>query len=251
MSKKKHYKHTRLSLIHQTDQECAEKIISSQKMLPGAAGLYGAGIYFANSIEATDLKAHRRGVYLIADVYLGKYAKISKQEALSGNFSTQKLQNDGYTSIIGYKMPTGREIIVFDPKRVRNIKYIYGTRPQAVFSTSRERITLFIVTSKTDAAQIVANQKVPKVNGPLGNGYYMFDTITDAKNSNIVTTMKETYLAADVHMKKYLELNGDKTDDHDYHRSFKGTYNGMTLFVLKDSYLIDHIHYCGGKPWNV
>lgn len=247
----KGYKHKRLSLIHQTDLACAEQIISSQKMLPGAKGLYGAGIYFANTIEATDLKAHKRGVYLIADVYLGKYTKISKQEALSGHFNVQKIQSDGYTSIFGYKMPTGREIIVFDPERVKNIKYIYGARPKAVFTTDRERITLFFVTSCQNASQIVESQRIPKIRGPCGNGYYMFDTITDAKNTNIVNDAKETYLAADVHMKKYMSLdNGDVIEAHGNHKSFKANVGGMNVFILKESKLIEHIHYCGGKPWS-
>ncbi|KAK8898474.1 hypothetical protein M9Y10_000763 [Tritrichomonas musculus] len=121
-------------------------------MLPGAKGLYGAGIYFANTIEATDHKAHRRGVYLIADVYVGKYKEISKAEAISGNFNVQQIQSNGYACIFGYRMPTGREIIVFDPELVRNIKYVYGARTQAVFATDRERITLFLVVSKESAS---------------------------------------------------------------------------------------------------
>lgn len=244
------YKHWRLSLIHQTDQECAEKIISTQTMLPGSKGLYGAGIYFANTIEASDLKAHRHGVYLIADVYIGRYKEVTKNEALSKNFDAQKIQDNGYTCIFGYQMPTGREIIVFDPERVRNIKYIYGTKPQAMLTTYRERITLFLVVSKDNASEIVENQKIPKIDGPLGQGYYMFDTITDAKKSSIYGDDKETYLVADVYMKKYLQLNNDNVDDHDFHRSFTGSVDGMTLFILKDPELIKRIHYCGGQPWN-
>lgn len=88
-----------LSLIHQTDLECAEKIISTQTMIPSANGLYGPGIYFANTIEAANLKSRRKGVFLTADVYPGKSKKVSKNDVLHGNFNSQQIRDDGYTSI--------------------------------------------------------------------------------------------------------------------------------------------------------
>lgn len=48
-------RHYHLSLIHQTDIQCGELIISSQRMIPSVGGLYGHGIYFANTIEASNL----------------------------------------------------------------------------------------------------------------------------------------------------------------------------------------------------
>ncbi|KAK8836816.1 hypothetical protein M9Y10_037339 [Tritrichomonas musculus] len=241
----------RKSLIHQTDLACAEQIISTQTMRPGAAGLYGPGIYFANTIEATNLKAHRRGVYLIADVYLGKVKHVTKNEATSGNFNVQQIQAEGYTSIFGYKMPTGREIIVFDPNRVKNIKFIYGSRPRAVFQTDRERIVLFLVTDRNTAGQIVETQKVPKIDGPFGRGCYLFDSITDALAMN---PNQETYLAADAYMVDFYNLqNGENTNSpnaRNGHRSFLGKHNGINHFILKNRRNVVNIHFCGGKPWS-
>lgn len=246
--------HYHISLIHQTDQNCAEQIISSQKMIPSSNGLYGPGIYFANTIEAANLKSHRKGVFLIADVYPGKAKKVSKDDVIHGNFNSNQIKSNGYTSIYGYKMPTGREIIVFDPDRVKNIKYIFGTRPQAVFQTSRLRITLFFVTDRRTASKISENQNIPRLDGPLGKGCYMYDTITDAIQTNPTHKKTETYLAADAYMKYFCKLrDNQKINDQNVPRhfqSFVGVANGMTQFFLKNPQLIERIHFCGGKPWN-
>ena len=66
----------RLALFHRTPIECAEKIISSQQFKKGG-GLYGTGIYFANTYEATTLKTkhhpNSKWCVLVADVYIGNY----------------------------------------------------------------------------------------------------------------------------------------------------------------------------------
>lgn len=250
----KNHRPFRLSLIHQTDLNSAEQIISTQIMIPSASGLYGPGIYFANTIEAANLKSHRKGVFLIADVYPGKNKKVSKKDVLSGNFNAQQVRAEGYTSIYGYHMPTGREVIVFDSSRVKNIKFIFGTRPQAVLSIDRVRITLFFVTDRNTASKISEGQKIPQINGPLGFGCYMYDTISDAIQANPNNTTCETYLAADVYMRDYYRLeDGQNVDDSRISRrsqSFTGVVNGTTLYVLKNPDLIERIHFCGGKPWN-
>lgn len=241
----------RLSLIHQTSLQAAEAIISSQKMLPGSDGKFGGGIYFANTIEAATSKALRSGVYLIADVYIGKAYPCPLNDMQSVRNGKQTLLQNGYKSVIGYRMSNGKEIVAYSSDQVKNIKYCYGNqRPKASLTTNRERVTLFYVTSRTNASSIVSQQKLPKINGPFGNAYYLFDTLTDALN---VHPGEETFLAADVYMKDFEKLN-NVTDvnshSHSGYRSFHGMYNNICYFIIKDSKLIKNIHYCGGKNWN-
>lgn len=241
----------RLSLIHQTDLRSAEAIISTQTMLPGTDGKFGGGIYFANTIEAASQKAGRTGVFLIADVYLGKSYPCPYNEMQSVRSGKQILLQNGYKSIIGYRISNGKEIVAYSSDQVKNIKYCYGPqRPTAVFSTSRERVTLFIVTDHVSASTIVEKQEIQKINGPFGNAFYLFDTITDALNVN---PNQETFLAADVSMKNCQKL--DRVVDVNSHnvnrrcRSFVGSYNNINYFIIKDPELIKNIHYCGGKNW--
>ncbi|KAK8871976.1 hypothetical protein M9Y10_007727 [Tritrichomonas musculus] len=241
----------RLSLIHQTDLQSAEAIISSQKMLPGTDGSFGGGIYFANTIEAASQKAHRRGVYLIADVYLGKVYPCPVDQLQSVRAGKQQLIQNGYKGVIGYRISNGKEIIAYNSDQVFNIKYCYGPqRPNARFITNRERLTLFVVTNHMDASNIVSKQQLPKTKGPFGKAFYLFDTLTDALT---VHPNEETFLVADVFMKDYLKL--EKIVDVESRavsrrcRTFMGTYNNINYFIIKDPSLIKNIHYCGGKNW--
>lgn len=246
----------RLSLIHQTDKASAESIVSSQNMIPGSGGLYGPGIYFANTIEACDAKALRKGVYLIADVYLGKVMKISKKKALSLRLhkdpeASKKIRNKGYNSIYGHKQATGREYIVFDSERVKNIKYIYGERPSSYFAPPIKRYVLFWVADHLEAAQIVETQALPRYDGPFGKGYYLFDSITDAKAH---LGNKETYLAADMKLVSYGELRPHQTLKSrslpSHFQTLLGQKNEIKFFIAKKPELIKNIHYCGGLPFD-
>lgn len=254
MSKQKNslYFH-RLSLIHQTDRQAAELIIQSQFMKPGVGGLYGPGIYFANTIEACKVKALRKGVFLIADVYLGKTCSISKDEAMKIHLDkdpevSKKIQKEGFTAICGYKQLTGREFIVFDPERVKNIKFIYGDRPQSIPNISHKRLVLFWVTDHNTAKQIVESQNLPQYNGPFGNGFYLFDSITDAISH---LGNNETFLAADFSLKSFGELRPNQTLDSPklpkHFQTFLGKSNNLKFYISKDPSMIKNIHYCGGK----
>ena len=59
-------------LFHQTDGAGAEAISQQATMKKGAVGSAGAGIYFAESRQATDHKAHAHGWIVEARVYLGR-----------------------------------------------------------------------------------------------------------------------------------------------------------------------------------
>lgn len=61
-----------MRLYHVTDQDAAKKIWMSKKMLRGSQGMFGGGIYFAESIEVAKYKALHQGYVVIADVFIGK-----------------------------------------------------------------------------------------------------------------------------------------------------------------------------------
>lgn len=241
----------RRSLIHQTDKAAAEAIVKSQKMIPGTGGLYGGGIYFANTIEACDGKALRKGVYLMADVYLGRTKAFKKADVIKNPVDPQKILSDGYHSVVGTKMATGREFVIYDPDRVKNIKYMYGTRINAVFRSNRKRLVFFLATDHQTAKDIVEKQHVPMTSdGPFGDGFYMYDSLTDALQ---VTPNQETFLAADCYMVGYCKLHNNQritSSLRSKFKSFKGKLNGINYYIFADPKLICNIHYCGGKTWN-
>lgn len=238
-----------LVLYHQTDLPSAEAIISTQTFKPSVAGCFGGGVYFANTIEAAQLKSARKGVFLVAEVSLGLLYPVHANNIFILGPYLQQIMNKGYKGIIGYGMPSGREIVVFDPKRIHNIKFCCGTvRPQAIFRTKKPRLTLFFATSSLIASQIVQTQTIPKINGTFGNACYLYDSITDAI---LITPVHETYLACFVKLKNYCKLK--KQIDiaklpHKY-ETFKGTIGIVSCFIIKNQKLITKIHYCGGKTW--
>ncbi|OHT02226.1 hypothetical protein TRFO_30742 [Tritrichomonas foetus] len=239
MSKQNHHRRT---LIHQTDLRSAETIIRTQIMRPGSGGCYGAGIYFANTFEACDHKSHKNGVYLVADVYLGKTKALSYQQIDPNN-----LKKEGYDSVVGLKMPTGREFIVYDSNRVKNIKYAYGTRPQVVFTSARDRLVLFWVTNPQEASRIVRHQHIPMTsNGRFSDGFYMYDSVTDALQEHPQAT---TFLAADVHIKKRYNLSNRETITslmRRRYKSFSAQVNGFKYYIVVDPRQIVNIHFSGG-----
>lgn len=244
----------RLSLFHQTTAKCANSIIQNQVIYPSQAegSYFGPGIYFANNVEATDQKAHNRGVVLVADCYLGKTYIFPREEKDLVKKNQKLLRDNGFKSLICYHLRTGREIVIFDPKDVCNIKYAYGEKPTIYRSLDRDRIVLFFVTDYKSAEDIYKSQKIPKINGPFGLGRYMFESITDALT---FSQNQETFLAADAHIKNPLELNHPININSDKkaqkYKTFKGIHNQITYYVFKKSYNIEHIHFCGGRPWNI
>lgn len=251
----------RQCLIHVTPVECADLIIESQTFKTGR-GLYGNGVYFANTLEAAALKVkhHResniRWTYLIADVYIGKYKEFKKDEAASRNVDTQQLINEGYNSIIGFKQPTGREIVCLDPSRIHNIKYIYGQKPSKFFYIDRPRIVLFYVTNVNNAPEIHRSQQVPETVGPFGKGYYLYYTITDAKRECNENSDNLTFFACDAYLDSFYTLHnretlGSKHICEKRYKSFHGYKNHIHYYIFKDPRLLDSFHFCGGKPWNL
>lgn len=255
-SKKRHVE--RQSLIHVTPVNCADSIIESQHFNPGN-GLYGIGVYFANTLEAAFLKVkhHRdpniKWTYLIADVYIGKAKKYKKQEAISSTpINTQELVNQGYSTIFGYQQPTGREVVCLDPTRIHNIKYIDGEKPSKFFFINRTRIVLFYVTDVSQAATVHDTQIIPKTDGPFGTGYYLYYTLADAKSLN---RKANTFFACDANLYNFHELTegetlGSSNIRRSHFRSFHACQNNIQYYIFTDKKLLKNFHFCGGKPWN-
>ena len=260
MNEQDEYYH-RLNLIHITPVECADSIIQEQKFHVGG-GLFGQGVYFGNTLEACQkkVKHHQKknpGVqiqwtYLVADVYVGKAKPILKKYAKNNPVNTQLLISQGYNSVIGHGLVSGREFVVFDANRIHNIKYIYGSIPHNFFPIKRKRIVLFYVTSSNEAHHISGSQIIPKKNGPFGNAIYLYYTITDAKQQ---CQISETILACEVHLYDFYELKKNETLNSKFviskrFRSFTGVNNHVKLYIFTDPSLVFNVHYCGGKTWN-
>lgn len=253
------YMFKRKVLIHQTDIGAAEAIIGSQKMIPGSKGMYGPGVYFGNSVDACNLKALKKGVYLAVEVNPGKTKPISKEEANALNMYNdlsqyQKLINQGFTAVCGYHQPTGREFVLYDPNRIISIKYCYGQRPQTpfpkVYGKDLMTAVLFWVTNRQNAGAIVESKHHKRYDGPFGNAYYLFDSITDAIQ---VLGNQETFLAADMDVSKLCTLRpGQNLSSHKlpHHcTAYVGTHNGIKFYMTRESKYIENIHFCGGEPW--
>jgi len=98
-------------LYHQTNQDCADKILSTGIMKRGSNGMAGGGIYFAETSDHTDHKAHRRGVILKVTVALGNTKTIDKDGDYNITFTS--LIKQGYDSV---KIPrdNGIEFVVYN-----------------------------------------------------------------------------------------------------------------------------------------
>ena len=122
----------RLTLFYQTDIDTAEQIIANQRIVPRNGGLYGPGIYFGNTIDSATNPNHQ-GVFLTAYVYTGRQKHATPEEVVAG-ISQNQIRAEHIDSIFGPRLPTGREIIIFDPNRVENIKYAFGKSNKRLYT---------------------------------------------------------------------------------------------------------------------
>lgn len=106
-------------LYHQTSRAARDDIVASNRMMRGRTGLAGGGIYFAESPEETEHKAHYRGWIIQARVRLGR-AKVFDGAAAQRSFTFSELRRDGYDSveIVGRR---GREFVVYNWDQVEVI----------------------------------------------------------------------------------------------------------------------------------
>lgn len=107
------------TLYHQTKPEASSLILGSQEMLRGSSGLVGGGIYFAESPEETEAKAHHHGPILQAQVRLGRIKTVSLSHS-SITFSS--LLAEGYDSVCVSGRASGLEFVVYNKDQVINIR---------------------------------------------------------------------------------------------------------------------------------
>lgn len=143
------YHNLRTSILcHETNVDAAKSIINSGYMKPSHGGYIGPGVYFAESKEACQRKAHRHGCFILSAVNLGRLYEIYLSDH---SLTPKEVRDKGYDSVRGYKsrapegiaFNTGTEYCVFDPKRItplfaqieenKKVYYLFRTNtPQKV-----------------------------------------------------------------------------------------------------------------------
>lgn len=236
-----HENRTRRLMVHQTDPHSAELILTSQRFNPSHNWDSVGSIYFAETAPETDNKAQRHGTYLMADVYLGVYRGRETDFGAVDSKVTAILNEKG-------KYNEGREYIIKDPDRARNIRYLDGSKPPGIQIEFRDRMALIFATTAQKAAQIINDQKLPTENRQdiAGYGYYLWENIPDARRFS--TDGTETFLAADVHFPFCFENRSGMPDQNDIakYKSFRGVYQDTHYYMVKNPHYIEHIHYISG-----
>lgn len=142
----KRWKSNTIPGFHQTTEDIANIIKESHKneywFLAGSTGMYGAGIYFAETAEETNYKALHKGIILQNEVYMGNplYIKnFNERDNFSATYSGMDsdmihmaLQKRKYDSVIakregkkvGQFMRTGTEYIVYNTEQVKFLNIV-------------------------------------------------------------------------------------------------------------------------------
>lgn len=142
----KGWKSNTITGFHQTTEDIANIIKESHKneywFLAGSTGMYGAGIYFAETAEETNYKALHKGIILQNEVYMGNplYIKnFNERDNFSATYSGMDsdmlhmaLQKRKYDSVIakregkkvGQFMRTGTEYIVYNTEQVKFLNIV-------------------------------------------------------------------------------------------------------------------------------
>lgn len=111
----------RKTLYHQTTADIARMIVESQVFRPGTRGSLGAAIYFAETIEATDLKTTRRPVVLACTVKLGR---VKTLHGPAPGMTTETMLNESYDSIFAPFFRSGPEWAIFLPDQISDIRIV-------------------------------------------------------------------------------------------------------------------------------
>eukprot|EP00484_Ammonia_sp_Unknown_P026984 CAMPEP_0197048460 /NCGR_PEP_ID=MMETSP1384-20130603/23819_1 /TAXON_ID=29189 /ORGANISM="Ammonia sp." /LENGTH=115 /DNA_ID=CAMNT_0042480603 /DNA_START=270 /DNA_END=617 /DNA_ORIENTATION=- len=84
-------------LYHVTNKAGADGIGQAKQMNRGSDGMFGGGVYFAESEEVAKYKAIYKGYSIKATVLVGKELKVDSHTA--GKFSFRELWKKGYDSV--------------------------------------------------------------------------------------------------------------------------------------------------------
>lgn len=111
-------------LYHATSEDAWIKISKEKTLKPGRDGMLGAGIYFAETPEAALFKATKKEVVLIAKVNVGKPYVVRDK---SRKFTAKDIKRYKCNSVNSQVQGKDPEWMVFDPKRVKEIKFLKKT----------------------------------------------------------------------------------------------------------------------------
>jgi hypothetical protein len=111
--------HNIKTLYHCTKREFARSIVSNMEFKPGKSGMFGAGIYFAETPEQAKSKAANDGngdaVTVTAEVYLGFMLEVPSARH---SLTKDEVYSYGCHSVHGLASG-GSEYIVFTPHSIR------------------------------------------------------------------------------------------------------------------------------------
>ena len=135
------YKGRIVHLFHVTSAEAAKLIVNSLMMIPGSKGLFGAGIYFAETYEIAETrKALHHGACIEADVMLG-FSLVCRQKMYDMNYETLR-KTYGCHSVKGDKGAVNFvEYVVYQWTQV-NIKLVKIGNEVYYQSTGKEGMRL-------------------------------------------------------------------------------------------------------------
>merc|ERR1712176_1450337 len=89
--------HQIMTLYHVTSRESGRKIRESNKMIRGSQGMFGGGIYFAETPKDANYKAEHKGMLVTCKVYIGKCYRV--EDSNGGKFTFTSLHKLGYDSV--------------------------------------------------------------------------------------------------------------------------------------------------------
>lgn len=115
-----------ISLFHVTSSEAAQSIVDSGKMLRGKTGLFGGGIYFAETVEIANKKAHFTGATIKAEVFLG-FSLICRKSDYDMNFN-KLIKHYGCNSVKGMGCVSWPEYVVYNWSQVSIQKVLIGDK---------------------------------------------------------------------------------------------------------------------------
>ena len=116
-----------LTCYHQTSEDAAKSIISSQTFRPGTEGVAGGGMYFAVKPEETQVKTHNFGPILQCKVKLGNNKRLpydGDKNFLPTNCRDgfERCLNAGVDSV-SFPRNSGLEYVVYNRDQVYDIQY--------------------------------------------------------------------------------------------------------------------------------
>ena len=104
-----------LLLYHVTDWASVSSIRREGRMRPGLSGMFGPGIYFAESSHEASRKAHKHGAIIKALVHVGRMLVL---DDTNSSLSPSELHNKGFNSVKAVEHLSGVEYIVYNSEDV-------------------------------------------------------------------------------------------------------------------------------------